>query len=108
MDKPFIHNGIVFGGPKMSIDDGYLTLLDFKIPVVLNASQVFIATKPLYIPMSNFNIPMFRSQLELEDWMAGDGRFSLLPHLLDFASAYASSVEAKVEAKLNLSQIFGF
>jgi len=104
----FIHNGIIFGGPKRSIEDGYITMLDFSIPVILSSGRVFMDRSSLYVPALNFGVPDFQNQEQFEEWMETEGRDKLLPHLLEFATYYAKSDFAKRRAEKSISQIFGF
>jgi hypothetical protein len=104
----FDYQGLTFGGPKKRLEDGYITLLDFPVPVVLPKGRVYVVRAPLYIPQAEFGIPTFETSEEFSDWLEREGRESLLPILLDLAREYAGSPQGVREATRGVESIFGF
>lgn len=105
--QAFEYQGLVFGGTKKAVEEGYITLKDFPVPVVLPQSRVYVVRGPLYIPMEPFNIPLLDTSDEFSDWLENSGRETLLPVLLNLATAYASSDQGRNEAQRGISQVFG-
>jgi len=108
MSEPFSYNGIIYGGEELSFEDGYITMMDFPIPVILSEAKVCIVRDNVYIPIANFNIPNFSSQEEFNRYMEGEGKDILLPLILELSRRYATSEIGKSAAKSQLGRIFGF
>jgi len=105
--EAYKYRGLSYGGDPKRVEDGYISLVDFPVPIVLNKKQVYVIRKPLYIPVEPFGIPLLESSSEFSDWLEREGRETLLPVLLDLAKSYAESPEGIKEATIGLSQTFG-